>query len=86
MFMYKITFSKQSDKTLRKMPRNLALKIAERIKKLAQNPEKMPNVKKLTDHPGYRMRIGDWRIIYLINYNEKSIHIIKIKTRGRVYK
>ncbi len=84
--MYKITFSKQADKALRKMPRNLALKLAEKIKKLSKNPEKMTNIKKLTDHPGYRLRVGDWRIVYLLNNNEKIIHIIKIKTRGGVYR
>ena len=84
--MYKITFSKQADKTLRKIPRNLALKIAKKIKELANHPEKMSNIKKLTNHPGYRMRVGDWRVVYLVNDSEKNIHIIKIKTRGGVYK
>ncbi len=84
--MYKITFSKQADKALRKMPRNLALKLAEKIKKLSQDPEKMTNIKKLTDHPGYRLRVGDWRIVYLLDNSHKTIHIIKIKTRGGVYK
>ena len=77
--MYKITFSKQADKSLRKMPRNLALKIAEKIKKLSESPEKMANIKKLTDHPGYRLRVGDWRIIYVISDKDKTIHIIKNK-------
>lgn len=84
--MYKITFSKQADKSLRKMPRNLALKLAEKIKELSKNPEEMANIKKLTDHPGYRLRVGDWRVVYLINNNDKTIHIIRIKTRGEVYK
>ncbi len=84
--MYRITFSKQADKALRKMPRNLALKIAKKIKELANHPEKMSNIKKLTNHPGYRMRVGNWRVVYLINDNEKNIHIIKIKTRAGVYK
>ena len=68
------------------MPRNLALKIAKKIKELANHPEKMSNIKKLTNHPGYRMRVGDWRVVYLVNDSEKNIHIIKIKTRGGVYK
>jgi mRNA interferase RelE/StbE len=84
--MYKITFSKDADKTLRRMPRNLSLKIVQKIKHLARNPQTMRNVKKLTDHPGYRLRIGDWRIVYTVNDNELFIHVIKIKSRGEVYK
>lgn len=84
--MYLITFSKQADKALRKMPSNIAQNIVKKIKELSINPDIMKNVKKLTDHPGFRLRSGDWRIIYVINKNEKLIQIVKIKTRGDVYK
>ena len=84
--MFKITFSKIADKALRRMPRNIALKIGKKIKELANNPNRMRNVKKLTNHPGCRLRVGDWRIIYTVDENELLIHIINIKTRGEVYK
>lgn len=84
--MHKITFSKQADKTLRKMSRNLALKIAKKIKLLTLNPNGMSNVKKLTNHPGYRLRVGDWRVVYTVNDTEHIVHVVKIKIRGEVYK
>jgi len=84
--MHEITFSKQADKALRRMPRNIALTIGKKIKELANNPNGMRNIKKLTNHPGYRLRVGDWRILYIVNDNELLIHIINIKTRGEVYK
>lgn len=84
--MYKIFFSKKADKALRRMPRNLALKIAKKIKELANNPHGMRNVKKLTNHPGYRLRVGDWRIVYTVNDDELIIHVINVKTRGEIYK
>ena len=84
--MYKITFSKQADKALRRMPRNVAIIIAKKIKELAESPKRMRNVKKITDHPGYRMRVGDWRVVYTVKEKEVLIHIVKIKSRGEVYK
>ncbi len=84
--MYKITFSKQADKALRRMPRNVAIIIAKKIKELAESPKRMRNVKKLTDHPGYRMRVGDWRVVYTVKEKEVLIHIVKIKSQGEVYK
>ena len=84
--MYKITFSKDADKALRRMPRNVSQSIANKIKELANNPYEMRNVKKLTNHPGYRLRVGDWRVVYTINDNELLIHVINVKTRGEVYK
>lgn len=68
------------------MPRNLALKIAKKIKELANDPHGMRNVKRLTNHPGYRFRVGDWRIVYTVNDNEFFVHVINVKTRGEVYK
>lgn len=68
------------------MPSNIAQNIVKKIKELSINPDIMKNVKKLTDHPGFRLRSGDWRIIYVINKNEKLIQIVKIKTRGDAYK
>jgi len=84
--MYKITFSKNADKALRRIPRNNALIIAKKVKELAINPNEMRNMKKLTNHPGYRLRVGDWRVIYTVNDNELLIHVINVKTRGEVYK
>lgn len=84
--MYKITFSKNADKILRRMPRNIATNIAKKIKELAGNPHDMRNVKKLTNHPGYRLRVGDWRIVYTVNDNELLIHVIRVKTRGEAYR
>jgi mRNA interferase RelE/StbE len=84
--MYKITFSKNADKAMRRMPRNNAVIIAEKIKELADNPHEMRNVKKLTNHPGYRLRVGDWRVVYTVHDNELLIQVINIKTRGEAYK
>lgn len=84
--MYKITFSKDADKVLRRMPRNTALIIGKKIMELAKNPHGMRNVKKLTNHPGYRLRIGDWRVVYTVNDNELIVHVINVKTRGEIYK
>ena len=85
--MYEITFSKQADKSLRNMPRNLALRIVKKIKELARNPyKKQKNIKKLSNHPGFRLRIGDWRVVYTVNDDQLLIHIVKVRTRGEVYK
>jgi mRNA interferase RelE/StbE len=84
--MYTVTLSKKADKTLRRMPRNPALNNAKKIRQLAQNPHEMQNVKKLTDTPGYRLRVGDWRIVYTVNDNDLLIHVINVKIRGEVYK
>jgi len=63
--VYEILFSKQADKTFRKMSRNMAVLIREKLDQLALDPyAKHNNATKLKNLPAYRLRIGDWRVIY----------------------
>ncbi|NMC54838.1 MAG: type II toxin-antitoxin system RelE/ParE family toxin [Chloroflexi bacterium] len=85
--MYKIAYTTQAAKTLLKMPKNTALVIREKLEQLAQDPyAPHPNAKKLQERPGYRLRVGDWRIIYEINNEEVIIIVLKIAPRGEVYR
>jgi mRNA interferase RelE/StbE len=85
--VYKITFTTQASKALLKMPRNTAQIIREKLNQVASDPfASIPNAKKLQGRPGYRLRIGDWRVIYEINKDEITIIVMKIAPRGEVYK
>ena len=85
--MYKILYSTQAAKALLKMPRNMAQKIRGKLEQLAKDPfVPIPNARKLQGRPGYRLRVGDWRVIYEINNNEMIIIVLKIAPRGEVYR
>ncbi|MFA5873471.1 MAG: type II toxin-antitoxin system RelE/ParE family toxin [Anaerolineales bacterium] len=85
--MYKITYTTQAAKSLLKMPRNTANLIREKLGQIANDPfASIPNSKKLQGRPGYRLRVGEWRVIYEINKNEVMIIVMKIAPRGEVYR
>ena len=68
------------------MPRNTALLVMEKIEALAADPmAPNNNVRKLTNHPGYRLRIGDWRVVYTIYEQALLIAVVRIAPRGDVY-
>lgn len=69
------------------MPRNTANLIREKMEQIAVDPfATISNAKKLQGRPGYRLRVGDWRVIYEINKDEVIIIVMKIAPRGEVYK
>jgi len=68
-----------------RMPRDQALRIRRKIDELARDPYNAPNVKKLTEHPGFRLRVGDWRVVYLLIEERVVIHAVRIAPRGEVY-
>lgn len=85
--MYKITYTTQAAKALLKMPRNTAQLIREKMEQVAVDPfASISNAKKLPGRPGYRLRVGDWRVIYEINKDQVIIIVMKIAPRGEVYK
>lgn len=85
--MYRITYTTQAAKALLKMPRNTATLIRERLAEIANDPfASIPNAKKLQGRPGYRLRVGDWRVIYEINQKQVVIIVMKIALRNEVYR
>jgi len=85
--VYKITYTTQAAKALLKMPRNTANLIREKLEQVAVDPfASIPYAKKLQGRNGYRLRIGDWRVIYEINKDEITIIVLKVAPRGEVYR
>lgn len=85
--MYKITYTTRAAKALLKMPRNIAQKIRVKMEQIAADPfASIHNAKKLQGRPGYRLRVGDWRVKYEINKDQIIILVLKIVPRGEVSK
>jgi mRNA interferase RelE/StbE len=85
--VYKIVFAKEAQKALLRMPKKAALVIRQKLEQLATDPyASNPNAKKLQNRSGYRLRIGDWRVIYEIQNDQLVILVLKIASRGEVYR
>ena len=84
--MYNITFLASAEKELEALPNVEVLRIIQKIDGLSVNP-KPPGVKKLTaKFDLFRIRSGNYRIIYSILKNELVIEIIRIRHRKEVYR
>lgn len=82
--VYHIFLSKTAQKQLDKLSDNIADPIINTIAMLANNPR--PNgCKKLKGRDGYRIRQGNFRIIYDIYDNRLIIEVILIAHRKDVY-
>ncbi|GAA6617896.1 type II toxin-antitoxin system RelE family toxin [Scytonema sp. NUACC26] len=82
---YQIKFSKSAIKQLNKLPIDIKERIDSKILDLAIEPR--PNgVKKLQDENSYRIRVGDYRVIYEIEDNFLLVTVIRVGHRSKVYK
>jgi mRNA interferase RelE/StbE len=85
--VYKIVFTKQAAKSLQRIPHNTTDLIREKLAQLAADPfAKSLNATKLQNRPGYRSRVGDWRVIYEIQKEQLVIMVLKVAPRGEVYR
>lgn len=83
--MYKLKIIAQAQKDLDNLHGRAFEKIKKEILSLSSNPRPF-GVIKLTQEEGYRIRIGDYRILYRINDSLKEIIIYRIKHRKEAYR
>lgn len=83
--MYTIRHTAAALKALRKMPRNSADLIRLKVREVATAPATARNVKKLKGRDGYRLRVGDWRVIFNLDNGELVLIVIEIGPRGDIY-
>jgi mRNA interferase RelE/StbE len=85
--IYKVLMRRQAQKKLQNLPSNERSRLAEKIHRLGHNPDDPAlDTKRLTGVPLFRLRVGNWRIIYDRQDAVQIIAIEKIKPRGDAYK
>ena len=61
--------------------------IIEKLHELQKDPDSQKiDVDKLKGEAGYRLRIGPYRIIYTRDSDQLIIEVVKVRTRGDIYK
>jgi mRNA interferase RelE/StbE len=82
---YNLFIKPSAQKDLDFFPDREIKKIFNRLLQLKEEPRPI-GVQKLTAMEGYRIRIGNYRILYEINEQSKIVSIYRIKHRKEVYK
>jgi mRNA interferase RelE/StbE len=83
---FRIEWKKSTRKDLRKLPPSITDKIVEAVENLAENP--FPHgVEKLSgSEHAYRIRLGDYRIVYEVVAESKLVEIQRVRHRKDVYR
>jgi mRNA interferase RelE/StbE len=85
---YNIRFTKQASRALGKLDKTTAKRIIQAIESLSYDPYHHSQTKKMKGYEGhfFRLRVGNFRIIYEVIDNRLLIVVVKIGSRGDVYK
>ena len=83
---YTVEVAPVAERQLKALPKLIRTQIGRRIDKLADNP-RPHGIEKITGEDDlYRVRTGDYRILYKINDQELLILVVKIGDRKEVYR
>ena len=86
MASYKVRWKHSTRKELKKLDKRVVLRILQVVEKLSENPLKSGSKKLVGSDSIYRIRVGDYRIIYNIESSILTVEIIKVGHRGQVYR
>ena len=80
---YKIQIEKQALKFIQKQDRPQRERILAAIAHLPL----IGDIKPLVNRPGYfRLRVGDYRVIYTVDNDVLTVFVVKVGNRGEIYK
>jgi mRNA interferase RelE/StbE len=84
--MYRVVTTKSFDKALARLPLNWQKRIVAKIKEVAVDPyAPNNNLTKLQGRDGYRLRVGDWRVIYELQDERLVMLVLDMGPRGDIY-
>ena len=83
---YTVVFARSAGKELRALDTPIALRILKRIEALPRNPRPAGAVKLEGALDLWRIRVGEWRVVYRISDRERLVDITAVRHRREVYR
>lgn len=83
---YSIRFARSARKELEALDPSVALRVLGKIEGLGTNPRPVGVVKIGGAESLWRIRVGDWRVIYQIFDRDHAIDIVAVRHRGDAYR
>jgi mRNA interferase RelE/StbE len=82
---YQVIIKHSAEKELDALPASLHERIAERLLALEENPRPVGS-RKLQGQESYRLRVGDYRVLYTIDDKAKKVVVLAVGHRREVYR
>lgn len=85
MASYRLLIKPSAAKELEALPTKDRKRVAVKIQRLSSEP-RPPGTEKLSGQEKYRLRQGDYRVLYAVDDDEAAVVIVKIGHRRDVYR
>jgi len=82
---YRVRIKRPAEKEIRALPSTVRRRVHEMIIKLSEEP-RPPGVRKVRGSSAWRVRVGDYRVVFRIDDREREVTIFLVKHRSDVYR
>ena len=86
MASYNLQWRTSTKKDLRKIPRKMVSRIVAEVEKLADQPLPHGSEKLTGSEHTYRIRVGDYRVVYELLRDAKIVEVQRVRHRKDVYR
>ena len=86
MAEYEVTLARSARKELEKLPVSVAQRIIEQLEILMKNPRPVRAIKLQGNRNLWRLRVGDYRVLYSIDDLARQVDVSAVRHRRAVYR
>jgi mRNA interferase RelE/StbE len=83
---YAITFRPKAGKEFFSLPKHVRIRLEARLEALSQDPRAGDTTKLKARSGAIRLRVGGYRVLYVVDHGARVINVLKVGPRGSVYK
>ena len=83
---WRVQLTRTAQRDLRRLDPPVHRRVEMALRALADDPQRAGALRKLTGAPEWRLRIGDWRALVLLDSQTRVITVTRVLPRGRAYR
>lgn len=83
---YRVELTERAERDLRRLDRQTQTRVITALSGLTVDPRRHPQVKRLVGEDGYRLRVGDYRVLFQIEDDRLIVLVLQIGHRREVYR
>ena len=84
--MYTIEFVRSARRELERLPSQAVARVIRRVRSLGENPRPRGSRKLVGEEITYRVRVGDYRVVYEVDDAEETVLVTRVRHRRDAYK
>jgi mRNA interferase RelE/StbE len=82
---WRVELTRTAQRDLRRLDAQVRRRVSGALGALAEDPRASTNLRRLAGRPETRLRVGDWRVLLMLDAEDRVILVMRILPRGRTY-